>query len=259
MGEYALKVFIYIGLSINFKTQSAYPGIRKIAEETGMDKDTVTKAVGELEEKGFLEVFRKEKSSNVYTPTRYFSIGESVPSGRTDENLSLDNSNLSLQNENLSLALEGNLHNKNNKKEQKGLSEEETQQAYQKVDKILELNQGQKFYWKGREFFRDNHKSYADWYHEKTNQICGKKFQRSWQKAFSDWQNEELKIEHLQAAYDQDIVWRKVFTDPNELTKKAIALKASSESELRPIVRPEYERYVSPPEEEFIPNPKVKK
>lgn len=80
---YALKVFIYIGLSINFETGTAFPGVRKIAKDTRMNKDTVAKAIEELEEKGFLQVSRRDGASNVYKPECYFAIGETVPSGRT--------------------------------------------------------------------------------------------------------------------------------------------------------------------------------
>lgn len=119
LNEFALKVFIYIGLSIGFETGKAFPGVRKIAEETGMDKDTVTKAVEELEEKGYLDVFRREGNSNIYTPTRYFSIGTTVPSGRTvDEQVSLEDAELSLQNDKLSLNGRVNLHNQINKNQQ---------------------------------------------------------------------------------------------------------------------------------------------
>jgi hypothetical protein len=85
---YALKVFIYIGLSINFETGTAYPGVRKIAQETKMNKDTVAKAIEELEEKGFLRVQRRDGASNIYKPECYFAIGETVPSGRTPAELS---------------------------------------------------------------------------------------------------------------------------------------------------------------------------
>lgn len=115
---------------------------------------------------------------------------------------------------------------KESKKEKITLSPEEIKQANQKVDKILELNRKSSSLWKGRDSFRDNHLKYADWYNQKTGQECGKKSQRSWQKAFSDWQDEELDIPHLQEAYEQDVVWKKVIADPNELTKKAVAIKA---------------------------------
>jgi Predicted transcriptional regulators len=103
---YALKVFIYIGLSIGFENGEAWPGIRKIAKETGMDKDTAAKAIDELESKGFLSVYRREGVSNIYKPNHYFAIGGTVPSGRTvdkgpsdgpsDENAELSHENAEL-------------------------------------------------------------------------------------------------------------------------------------------------------------------
>jgi DnaD/phage-associated family protein len=106
---YALKVFIYIGLSINFETGTAYPGIRKIAKETKMNKDTVAKAVEELEGKGFLRVSRRDGSSNIYKPECYFAIGETVPSGRTvpkpsDAGAKLSDENSQLSDENSQLS-----------------------------------------------------------------------------------------------------------------------------------------------------------
>jgi hypothetical protein len=88
LDAYSLKVFIYIGLSIGYETGAAWPGVRKIAKETGMDKDTVSKAVDDLEQKGFLQVERRDGASNIYRPTCYFAIGEGVPCGRTVDELS---------------------------------------------------------------------------------------------------------------------------------------------------------------------------
>jgi hypothetical protein len=99
---YSLKVFIYIGLSINFESGTAYPGVRKIAADTRMNKDTVAKAIEELEGKGFLQVWRKDGASNTYKPTRYFAIGETVPRGRTPAKLSDGNAKLSDGNAKLS-------------------------------------------------------------------------------------------------------------------------------------------------------------
>jgi hypothetical protein len=99
---YALKVFIYIGLSIGFDTGTAFPGVRKIAKETNMNKGTVVKAIEELEEKGFLKVWRKEGGSNTYKPMCYFAIGEGVPLNRTVDELSGDDAKLSGGNAKLS-------------------------------------------------------------------------------------------------------------------------------------------------------------
>jgi hypothetical protein len=119
------------------------------------------------------------------------------------------------------------------------LSEQDIQFANKKVDAILGLAKKSTKYWKGRELFRDNHVAFADWWHNQTNQVCMKRSIGSWQKAFLAWQNENLSIEHLQEAYNQDIIWRKVFTDPNELTKKAVAIKAlrDKQEESKPEVR----------------------
>lgn len=100
---YALKVFLYIGLSISFETGTAWPGVRKIAAETGMNKSTVIKAIEELETKLFLKVWRRDGESNIYKPDCYFAIGESVPRNRTvDEGLSGENTELSGENVKLS-------------------------------------------------------------------------------------------------------------------------------------------------------------
>lgn len=85
---YSLKVLIYIGLSIGYDTGTAFPGVRKIAKETKMNKGTVVKAIEELEEKGFLQVWRKEGGSNTYKPACYFAIGDGVPRSRTVDELS---------------------------------------------------------------------------------------------------------------------------------------------------------------------------
>jgi len=93
-----------------------------------------------------------------------------------------------------------------------------------KVDKILEYARMGAGSWLGRDLFRDNHLAYADWWHGVTGQDCRKKQARDWQKAFSEWQDERLTVPQLQAAYEMDIGWRKVFTSPNQITPKALAL-----------------------------------
>ena len=115
MDEHSLKVFLYIGLSINWQTGVSYPGTRNIAKETGMAPNTVTKAVRNLEELGFLEIFRSKGNPSEYKPVRYISIGtvvqnDTVPSQKTD--------GLSQNNEEPSQNGRVNLLNKNNKKEQ---------------------------------------------------------------------------------------------------------------------------------------------
>jgi hypothetical protein len=120
LDEYSLKVFVYIGLSVNFETGEAFPGIRKIAEDTGMGKNTVAKAVENLENLKFLTIFRREGASNIYKPVRFISIGTVPPEGTPLAELSLEDDLLSLETDQLSLGQEGNLHNKNNKNNKTG-------------------------------------------------------------------------------------------------------------------------------------------
>ena len=115
LDEFSLKVFLYIGLSVNWKTGEAYPGVRLIADETGMDKGTVVKAVANLEELGFLTIQRREGNSNIYTPMRYISIGTVRPERTV---VSGDKVELSGETPEVYGAHEGNLHNKKNKNKQ---------------------------------------------------------------------------------------------------------------------------------------------
>lgn len=83
--------------------------------------------------------------------------------------------------------------------------------------------------WEGREVFLQDDLPLVDWYHRVTGQVCKKSKRRSWMKAVKDWKSNGLAVDDLQAAYDADISWRKVFTDPNQLTEKAIALRAQKQ------------------------------
>lgn len=79
----ALKVFVCIALSVSRQNNTAYPGIRQIAEETGLNKDTVSTAVRQLEELGLLECNRGQKGQRtIYSPLMV-SANESVPNIRT--------------------------------------------------------------------------------------------------------------------------------------------------------------------------------
>lgn len=187
-------------------------------------ENTIQRTFASLEEKGLVVSIQPMKGK--YDRTKYYRIEHTKLEVFEDTKLvrSLNESENTTEN---TTNVENSKKLKTDEEQPPyNLSEEEIRQVNKKVDKILELNQKQALHWKGREYFAEVDLPYADWYHEKTNQVCSKKVQRSWQKAFLDWYNDRLEVRHLQAAYDQDIVWRKVFTDPNELTKKAVALKA---------------------------------
>jgi len=134
---YSLKVFLYIGLSVNWKTGEACPGVRLIAEETGMNKGTVVIAVANLEKMGFLNIQRRQGNSNIYQTVRYISVGtvrqeRTLVSGKKGE--------VSGEVSEVSGVQEGNLHNKKNKN--KLDIAEIVKSANQSMDKQIKFMQG---------------------------------------------------------------------------------------------------------------------
>jgi DnaD/phage-associated family protein len=78
----ALKVWLFIALSINRESAQAHPGIRTIARGCGLDKDTITRAVKRLEGSGLLKVERQNRRYNLYAVPAYVSANsrqETVP------------------------------------------------------------------------------------------------------------------------------------------------------------------------------------
>lgn len=70
----ALKVWLFIALSVNRFSGEAHPGLRAISEGVGMAVGTVRDAVERLENKyELLQVHREEGKSNKYYPADYVS------------------------------------------------------------------------------------------------------------------------------------------------------------------------------------------
>jgi hypothetical protein len=75
----ALKVWIYIALSVNYKGE-AFPSIKTIANGVGLSHVTVLSDIKELENGGLLTVRRGEKRHNIYEITDdYVKIGRGEP------------------------------------------------------------------------------------------------------------------------------------------------------------------------------------
>jgi hypothetical protein len=68
-----LKVWLYLALSVNRFTDDARPGLRKIAEDTGLAVNTVQGCLDRLEESNLLDIERKDGKRNVYRPSDYVS------------------------------------------------------------------------------------------------------------------------------------------------------------------------------------------
>lgn len=223
--ESDLKVFLYIGLSLNFENGTSFPGIRKIAEETGLAPNTVTSAIERLENNGFLQVWRKTGAPNIYKPLRFFSVGRTVANTDTPHELSQSEAELSQSDEKVSQRSTVNLHNKNNKNNKKNLSSEDFEKAGEMV-KAMVTNAQRRDAWKFRETFKKEHYVYADWWHEISGQPINKAQVRTCQKAFQQWEMQGIEFPALFEAYNSRVKWKKVISDPNELTKDAAAIQA---------------------------------
>ena len=71
-----LKIWLYLALSINRFTKDARPGLRKIAEETGMAVNTVRTGLERLELCGLLDIVRADGKTNAYHPSDYVSVSK---------------------------------------------------------------------------------------------------------------------------------------------------------------------------------------
>jgi len=75
----ALKVWLFIALSINRNTGKANPGLRTIAESVNLAVNTVQKALKELEGMELLTVDREAKRYNIYETPEYISANKAEP------------------------------------------------------------------------------------------------------------------------------------------------------------------------------------
>ena len=89
-----LKVWLYLALSINRYSKAANPGLRKIAEDTGLAVNTVRGIVERLESSHLLDVERAEGRGNQYRPADYASVSkfDTVPQTVSNSEPTVSNS-----------------------------------------------------------------------------------------------------------------------------------------------------------------------
>ena len=115
-----------------------------------------------------------------------------------------------------------------------GLSEKEIEQANKKVDAIIAAGSNPKNY-ANREKIPENHRHYCDLYvslcgkdpEGHWNQVPTKRVIVDWIVTFEEWQQENLKPEHIQAAFQYATAPETSFLvgRPGALTKTAVAMK----------------------------------
>lgn len=77
----ALKVWLFIALSVNRYSGEAHPGLRAISEGVGLAVNTVRAAVGRLDaEYRLLQVQKEDGKSNKYYPSDYVSASKDTVS-----------------------------------------------------------------------------------------------------------------------------------------------------------------------------------
>lgn len=202
--------------------ENAYIGIRRICKKTSMSTSTVCNAINALRHNGFIELVGKsKKDTNNYTIILdRFQLPKQDDSSHRNPSVSATETKPSLNHQ----LTKGD-----------SLSEKDIKQVNAKVDAIIANSA--KATWQGRETFRPDHYPLVDWYNRVTGQECPKSKQKDWHRAVSDWAANNLTVADLQAAYDMDVKWRGVFTSPNQLTDKAIALKAQKQSKPQEMTR----------------------
>lgn len=84
ISDAALKVWIFIALSVNRNTGIAHPGLRTIAAALGKGVNTIQECIKELEAANLLKVDRQSRKYNIYEPIGYVSANRADPVSEPD-------------------------------------------------------------------------------------------------------------------------------------------------------------------------------
>jgi DnaD/phage-associated family protein len=123
----ALKVWIFLALSINRNTEEAHPGVRTISAACDLAQNTVTAAIKKLEGRGLLTVNREDKKYNIYRIPEFVSANSKSASKNEaiqqtasidEQTASIPGQSASVESESASIALRLNQINQSNQREQ---------------------------------------------------------------------------------------------------------------------------------------------
>lgn len=260
----AKLVLLALADHANDDGEGAYPGLTKMELKTALSRQTIINTYGALKYNGiiYLAGISKRNTNNYTINTRAFPK-TNIDGQATLLVKPLDSTSQAALPE-LVKPLDPNHPLTIQEPSKEVVSElpktDETKgdyitQADQKVNFILENEKRitERNSWEGRAFFRPDHLPLVDWYHDRTGQTCPKSKQKDWMRALLDWTANNLTVADLKAAYEIDITWRGVFTSPNQLTEKAIAIKAQKKTKITqelPTVRAEDDD-----DSKYVPNP----
>ena len=144
MSDAALKVWIFIALSVNRKTGTAHPGLRTIAAALGKGVNTIQDCIKELEAAKLLQVDRQSKKYTIYEPLGYVSANRSDPVSGSDTVAETVSENAETVSENPQSVSDSQILNQRNQKKPDlvdGLLFFGKQGQERKEDKVEELIQ----------------------------------------------------------------------------------------------------------------------
>ena len=134
----ALKVWIFIALSVNYKGD-AFPGIQTIANAIGLSHTTVISHIKSLEELGILSVRRGERRVNIYNVADdYVKIGHGEPVKKLESSDATSKENVPTSKENASTSKAGLNLTRINQNEQDDM-QDTIKKANKKMDAYLEM------------------------------------------------------------------------------------------------------------------------
>lgn len=137
IGGTALKVWLFIALSINRNTEQAHPGIRTIGKACDIKSmNTVTAAIKELEGLGLLTVNREDRKYNIYQIPDYVSANSKTASKSDTDSDKLPQSNKQTASAHGGLTREPENNNQNWGKMRKEAKERKAKQQAEKKDPV---------------------------------------------------------------------------------------------------------------------------
>ena len=100
----AIKVWLFIALSINRDTDQARPGLRTIAKACNLSINTVTSMIKELEQHQLLSVDREGNKYNIYEIPEYVSVNSRGVSKNdtVEQSVSIENQSVSKKSQSVS-------------------------------------------------------------------------------------------------------------------------------------------------------------
>lgn len=227
--EVALKVWLYIALSVNRHSNKANPGLRKIAEETGFAVNTVRDAVERLENKyGLLTIESGSgKSPNIYEPAAFVSAKKSVSSGNTqDSGVSVSSGSVSVSSGSVSASRQKNAQPEN-QSNQSVTNAQILKSANAQVDAILDNELKAQKSWQGREKLPEPLRDLADEFVNLTGLRPQKKELAWWMGEFSDWLGFGIQRKDISAGVQYAKDHNFGIMQPSSLTKTLRMLAAN--------------------------------